>query len=386
MSAWSCNYTAKHGTITEYCPSIYSLLAVFILAFTYHKGDFATARARRAAHQAYTIPIILPLPSCLSHAVTMATSANSKTPPGAANVPGGADHDLHCLTIKELETAARDCMDRQTRDYYNEGADDNSTLIENNSAYQKYRIRPRVLRDISAIDTSVNIFGQTNSVPFGVAPTAMQCLAHSDGELGTARACKSAGIVMGLSSFATSTLEDVANDSKPNANVLQLYLFEDKEHSESLIRRAKQAGYKAVLLTVDTPMLGRRNAEIRNQFTLPPHLEIANFQDPEKQSSEAKEQAEEMRKGGEGKKIWSPKMQKRKKSSAGWYDAEKGERVAPTGPITFHTHAANPTLCWEDSIPWLKKVCGDMEVWVKGIMTAEDAILAVEHGCDGIVV
>lgn len=93
----------------------------------------------------------------------------------------------------------------------------------------------------------------------------MQCLAHSDGELGTAGACKKANVAMGLSSFATKTLEEVAEASGEIPNVLQLYLFEEKEHSKKLIQRAKNAGFKAVFLTVDTPFLGRRNLEIRNQ-------------------------------------------------------------------------------------------------------------------------
>jgi (S)-2-hydroxy-acid oxidase len=88
-------------------------------------------------------------------------------------------HDLDCLTISELEKLAAERMDKQTRDYYNEGADSGSTLLENITAYQKYRIRPRVLRDISSIDTSVEIFGHKNAFPVGVAPTAMQCLAHA---------------------------------------------------------------------------------------------------------------------------------------------------------------------------------------------------------------
>jgi len=105
----------------------------------------------------------------------------------------------------------------------------------------------------------------------------MQCLAHPDGELATARACKDAGITMGLSSFATQTLEDVADAIGDRPHVLQLYLFEEREHSRKLIERAKTAGYKAVFLTVDTPMLGRRNLEIRNQFKLPKPYTIANF-------------------------------------------------------------------------------------------------------------
>lgn len=290
-------------------------------------------------------------------------------------------HDLNCLTITELELLARDRMDKQTRDYYNEGADDGTTVNENQQAYNKYRIRPRVLRDVSIIDTTVSVFGQQNAAPFGVAPTAMQRLAHSEGEIATARACSKQGIIMGLSSFATASLEDVKEASGSNANVLQLYLFEEREHSVKLINRAKKAGYKAVLLTVDTPYLGRRNLEIRNQFKLPAHFKIANF-DGNPEDEEVVEVAEDDPEHPEASTM--KRVKQRKLSVAGYTDGVK--RVAPTGPITFHTHAANPTLSWEDSIPWLKKVAHPMQVWVKGIATAEDALLAIHHNVDGIIV
>lgn len=282
-------------------------------------------------------------------------------------------HDLNCLTISELEKLAAERMNKQTRDYYNEGADSGSTLAENISAYQKYRIRPRVLRDISSIDTSVSIFGHKNSVPLGVAPTAMQGLAHSEGELATARACKNMGIVMGLSSFSTTSLEDVKGALGPeHPGALQLYLFEDRDQSKKMIQRAKKAGYKAVFLTVDTPVLGRRNLEIRNQFTLPKHLKVANFN----QESN----------GGKEVEIKDRDTEATEKRSGSKEGSTNG-RTPPKGPITFHTHAPNPTLCWERDIAWLKEQCHpEMEVWVKGIATAEDALLACHHGVDGIVV
>ena len=299
-------------------------------------------------------------------------------------------HDLNCLTISELEKLAETRMDKQTRDYYNEGADSGSTLAENSAAYQKYRIRPRVLRDISQIDTTVSVFGdhhRKNAIPLGVAPTAMQGLAHPDGEAATARACRKAGVVMGLSSFSTTSLEDVARESGDNPRVLQLYLFEEREHSRKLIRRARKAGYSAVFLTVDTPMLGRRNLEIRNQFKLPKHLKVANFNQDEHEDGTAN--SEPTAKGPEAnqakKRSNARKGEAMALSKVGYHDGQK--RVAPTGPVTFHTHAANPTLTWEEDIAWLKKECGpEMQVWVKGIATAEDALLAVHHGCDGIVV
>ncbi|KAL8786915.1 MAG: hypothetical protein Q9195_007994 [Heterodermia aff. obscurata] len=293
---------------------------------------------------------------------------------------GQQPHDLNCLTIAELGKHAEIRMDKLTRDYYNEGADSGSTLLENSQAYNKYRIRPRVLRDISTIDTSCPLFGRRHALPLGVAPTAMQCLAHPDGEIATARACKEAGVVMGLSSFATSTLEDVAEASASNPHVLQLYLFEEREHSRKIIKRAKAAGYKAVFLTVDNPMLGRRNLEIRNQFKLPKPYKIANFAED---SSSATSNT-----GMDASISDTDKTEEKKKKSAstpGYHDGKR--RKPPTGPITFHSHAANPTLCWDRDIDWLQKeCCPEMEVWVKGIATAEDAVLALQHNVDGIIV
>ncbi|KAL6716066.1 hypothetical protein ACLMJK_007028 [Lecanora helva] len=292
-------------------------------------------------------------------------------------------HDLNCLTIRELEKHAELRMDKQTRDYYNEGADSGSTLLENTTAYNKYRIRPRVLRDISQIDTSVSVFGKRNSIPIGVAPTAMQCLAHPDGEIATARACKEAGVAMGVSSFATSTLEDVAGaigDTIPY--VLQLYLFEEREHSRKLIQRAKKAGYKAVFLTVDTPMLGRRNLEIRNQFKLPKPYKIANFNE----DSDSAAAGTVMSGGG------APQEKSAEKTSTSTSTSKQGYhddtlRHPPTGPVSFHSHAPNPTLCWDKDIRWLRNECApEMEVWVKGIATAEDALLALHHDVSGIIV
>lgn len=299
----------------------------------------------------------------------MANSTSSK--------PRG--HDYNCLTINELQALASERMIKQARDYYNEGSDSNSTLKENIDAYQKYRIRPRVLRDVSHINTETEVFGFKNAFPCAVAPTAMQCLAHADGEIATANACKNMNVAMGLSSFATKTLEEVAEASGSNPRVLQLYLFEERDHSVRLIKRAKAAGYKAVFLTVDTPMLGRRNAEIRNQFKLPKPYKIANFDGTLEndqltfvmnQTSESAPQVSDSNNA---------------EPTTGYTDG--GKRVLPSGKITFHTHAANPTLSWERDMPFLKEQCGpEMEVWIKGVATAEDTELAIKHGVDGIVV
>jgi (S)-2-hydroxy-acid oxidase len=160
--------------------------------------------------------------------------------------------------------------------------------------------------------------------------------------------------------------------------VLQLYLFESREHSIKLIERAKKAGFKAVFLTVDTPFLGRRNLELRNQFKLPPHFKVANFAQDEEPALQ-----DEVVDGEEN----TPKRSKETQGPSKPGRVENGKWVAPSGPVTFHSHAANPTLNWERDIAWLKEVCKpEMEVWVKGIATGEDALLAVHHGVDGVVV
>lgn len=301
--------------------------------------------------------------------------------------PTQAPHDLNCLTIAELERHAAQRMTKQTKDYYDEGADSGSTLAENITAYKKYRIRPRVLRDISAIDTSTELFGHRNSVPFGVAPTAMQCLAHPDGEMATARACKKSNIVMGLSSFATTTLEDVAKENGSNPHVLQLYLFEERHHTVKMLKRAKAAGYKAAFLTVDTPMLGRRNLDLRNNFKLPKPYRIANFSEDSSSDEAATVMGNAPSEEDEQKQEDLAKEKEAAESQVGYLHPESKKRVPPSGRITFHTHAANPTLNWENDIAWLKEQCGpEMQVWVKGIATAEDALLALHYGVDGIVV
>lgn len=301
--------------------------------------------------------------------------------------PKQAPHDLNCLTIAELERQAAQRMTKQTRDYYDEGADSGSTLAENVTAYKKYRIRPRVLRDISAIDTSIDLFGHRLSVPFGVAPTAMQCLAHPDGEVATARACKKSNIVMGLSSFATTTLEDVAKENGANPYVLQLYLFEERHHTIRMLKRAKLASYKAVFLTVDTPMLGRRNLDLRNNFKLPKPYRIANFSEDSSSDKTAAVMGNAPSEEGEQKREDLANQKEAVESQVGYLHPGTKKRVPPSGKITFHTHAANPTLNWENDISWLKEQCGpEMQVWVKGIATAEDALLALHYGVDGIVV
>lgn len=149
------------------------------------------------------------------------------------------------LTIDDLEQHATLHLPKMVRDYYNGGSMDAYTLASNVEAYRQWYVMPRVLRDVSRIDTAAVAFDQKISFPCCVAPAAMQRMAHPDGEEATARAAGSKGVVMGLSSFATTSLEvvkaecDKATSSGISECVLQMYLFENREVSENLIRRAE---------------------------------------------------------------------------------------------------------------------------------------------------
>lgn len=256
------------------------------------------------------------------------------------------------LSVEEIREIADQRLDKITREYYNGGCNDGDTLRENLSAFRQYRIRPRVLRNVKVLDTSVEVMGYRAPFPLGIAPAAMQCMAHPDGEEATSIAAQSlGGVPMGLSSFSTRSLEKVISHRTSEAPYgLQLYVFDDRKISESLVRRAKAAGYKAVFLTVDTPVLGRRLNEVRNKLDLPPHMHFENFL-PE-----------------DGVKAYG------------------GSRMATDAgepPVSRNDASLN----WEKDIPWLKSIAGpEMQVWVKGVMTGEDVELAIQHGVDGIIV
>ena len=170
-------------------------------------------------------------------------------------------------------------------------------------------------------------------------------------------------VIQMVSSNASLSYSQIAAARMHPTQVLffQLYKNRDDTRAEERLREIERLGYKAVFLTVDTPILGRRNLEIRNQFKLPAHLKIANFTQDEESSPDQKDNEANTSKKRDNKPT---------PSKPGYTDGSR--RNPPTGPITFHSHAANPTLSWENTVDWLKKECGpEMQVWVKGIATAE---------------
>src|SRR5271163_3002661 len=144
------------------------------------------------------------------------------------------------LNIQDLEDAASKKLPKMAREYFNSGATNQSTLKDNLAVFDKYRLRPRVLADVSKVDTTTSVFGRTISFPLCVALTVLQKLAHADGEVANARACANAGVAMGISSFSNTDLEEVIADGKGRIEFgLQLYILKNRDVTQSLVRRAE---------------------------------------------------------------------------------------------------------------------------------------------------
>ncbi|HZM73187.1 MAG TPA: alpha-hydroxy acid oxidase [Candidatus Polarisedimenticolia bacterium] len=175
---------------------------------------------------------------------------------------------IHNLT--EFEAIARDRMTGPAYDFVAGGSWDELTLAENEAAWRSFRFAPRVLTDIRKIDVSGSFLGRSSSLPVGIAPMAVQALAHPDAEAASARAAAAAGVPYILSTSASMTIEDVAA-AAPGADLLfQLYLVRDMAYTRTLVERAAASGYRAIVLTVDLPVLGYRERDRRSGFELPP--------------------------------------------------------------------------------------------------------------------
>ncbi len=146
------------------------------------------------------------------------------------------------------------------------GGWDGITLAENLAAWRKYTFRPRVLVDVSAIDLSTTLLGAPVSMPIGVAPAALHGMAHADGELATSRAATAAGIANVVSTVASRTIEEVAAAAGTGLRWFQLYAQRDRSISRDFVQRAEAAAYRAIVLTVDLPVLGYRDDIVRIDF------------------------------------------------------------------------------------------------------------------------
>jgi len=180
------------------------------------------------------------------------------------------------ININDYEIAADAKLSQMVYDYYAGGAEDEITLNENRAAYNRIRLSYRVLIDVMHRDSSTTILGHPVSMPVLIAPTAFHCMAHAEGEIATARAAGDAGTIMVLSTLSTTSIEDVAAAS-PGTLWFQLYVYKDRGATRGLIQRAEAAGCKAIVLTVDAPVWGRRERDVRNRFQLPEGMSVKNL-------------------------------------------------------------------------------------------------------------
>lgn len=247
------------------------------------------------------------------------------------------------INLFEYEEQAKQCLSQMTFDYYASGAWDEVTLRENRAVFERVKLYPRILVDVSQPDLSTEILGQSLQMPLLIAPMAFQCLAHPEGELATMRAANQVGVGMILSTCSTQSLEEVATIPASPPRWFQLYIHRDRALTQELVERAYQAGYQALCVTVDAPILGVRERDKRNQFTLPPHLTMANL-----------------------KASGLPHLKEE------------------SGLFEYFAQQIDASLTWAD-LDWLQSL-SPLPIVVKGILRSDDADRAIQHGVSAIVV
>jgi L-lactate dehydrogenase (cytochrome) len=263
------------------------------------------------------------------------------------------------LTIYELRDAAKRCTPRPAFDYTDGGADDEISLSRARAAYQNIEFSPSVLRDVSNLDTSVQLFGRPARFPLGIAPTGFTRMMHTDGEVGGSRAAEKFGIPFCLSTMGTTSIEDLVRAAPGGHNMFQLYMWKDRDKSRALIDRAAAAGIDTLVLTVDVPVAGARLRDVRNGLTIPPTLTVATLLNAAP------------RMGWWWNFLTKPKLEFA--SLTGW-----GGTVADLIDNMF-----DPTIDYVD-LAWIREYWSGNLV-IKGIQSVEDAKLAFDHGADAIV-
>jgi len=254
------------------------------------------------------------------------------------------------ISAGDWEAAARDRLDDGPFGYIAGGAGDESTMAANLEAFGRWRIRPRMLRGNTARDISVDVLGTHSPAPFLLAPIGVLSIAHEEGEVGVARAAASSGVPMLLSSAATHSIEEVAETNCPRW--FQLYWVNDRDICASFVRRAEASGYGAIVVTLDTLTLGWRPRDLRNAY-LP-------FLDGE----------------GCGQFFTDPVFRER-------LDQPPEEDVLAAAAMMLATFP-NLGLAWDD-LDWLRGQT-NLPLLVKGVLGADDARRALDHGCDGVIV
>jgi lactate 2-monooxygenase len=256
------------------------------------------------------------------------------------------------VVVERLEVAAEAAMSAGAREYISGGAGGDDTVRANRAAFERWRIVPRMLRDVSQRSLATTLLGQTASAPVLLAPVGIQELVHPEGDLPAARAAAARGVPMVLSTVSSRTLEEVAAAMGAGTRWLQLYWGKDPELTVSLLRRAERAGYSAIVVTLDTPMLGWRERDL--DYGDLPFLRgagLANyFADP----------------------VFRAKLRR----------APEEDRTAAVE--AWNAVFSNPALTWRD-LGWLREQTR-LPLLLKGIQHPDDAQHGLDAGADGIIV
>ncbi len=279
--------------------------------------------------------------------------------------------------VDDLRSIAKRRLPAGVFDYIDGGAEDEIALTNNSEAFQRIGFRPRVLRDVSSIDTSVSLLGRTTPLPLVLAPTGFTRVADTQGELAVARACARRGIPYTLSTMGTRSIEELAaaSDSVPWGGEgqrrlwFQVYMWRDRGLVRELVERAAAADYEALVLTVDTARLGRRERDVRRGMTLPPKLGLDTIFDG-------------IRRPGW---TWSflrnePIVFANVATSSAAGDIDDGSRAVD---LAQHIQDQfDPSLNWDD-VEWLRSIWGG-KILLKGVQSVADTELAVANGIDAI--
>lgn len=268
--------------------------------------------------------------------------------------------------VSDLRRIARRRMPRGCFDYIDGAAEDERTAGRNVSAYAKWQFRPRVLRDVAEIDTSGVVLGTPVPFPLVIAPTGFDRIAHSQGELAVARAAERAGIPYSLSTMGTRSIEEVAAVCG-GRKFFQVYVWRDRKLLADLLERAAAARYEAIMITVDTAVLGRRERDVRHGFSLPPKLGFDTLLD------------------GLLHPAWTLDFLSNEPITfSNCVGAEGGHGEGAVALADYVNSQFDPSLSWSD-IDWFREQW-DGPVMLKGIQSPEDAAIAADAGIDAVIV
>ena len=268
--------------------------------------------------------------------------------------------------VSDLRRIARRRMPRGCFDYIDGAAEDERTAGRNVSAYAKWQFRPRVLRDVAEIETSGAVLGTPVPFPLVIAPTGFDRIAHSQGELAVARAAERAGIPYSLSTMGTRSIEEVAQVCG-GRKFFQVYVWRDRKLLAELLERAAAADYEAIMITVDTAVLGRRERDVRHGFALPPKLGLDTLLD------------------GLLHPAWTLDFLSNEPITfSNCVGAEGGHGEGAVALADYVNSQFDPSLSWSD-IDWFREQW-DGPVMLKGIQSPEDAAIAADAGIDAVIV